>query len=109
MTIRSTLLAIALSAFVIPAFADPSSQHSEQALQHSSQAVGHGSAAIATGTASIVAVPIVAAGSVIAVTGSALESIGTGAIDAGVELSTFGTLSVNGGDTVTPNAAPTLD
>lgn len=109
MTIRTTLLALAISAIAVPAFAGPSGQHSDQALQHSGQAVGHGSAALATGTASVVAIPIVAAGSVIAVTGAALESVGTSAMDAGLELSAVGTLPVTTHTRVKPNAAPSLD
>ena len=108
MITRTVLFAIAISAAAAPAFAGPSGQHSDQALLHSGQAVGHGSAAVASGTATVVAVPIVAAGSVIAVTGAALESIGTGAMDAGLELSTVGaTPDVQ--RIPAPNAAPSLD
>ncbi|MDX8353298.1 hypothetical protein [Cognatiyoonia sp. IB215182] len=82
------LKVIALPAILglVTACAAPSVQHAAQSADHSAQATSHGVSAAATSAATVTAVPVVAAGSVLSVTGAALEEVGEGAVVAGVEV-----------------------
>ncbi|MDT8326813.1 MAG: hypothetical protein RQ750_05410 [Roseovarius sp.] len=109
MFIRAASLALIADLLVIPAFAGPSGQHSAQSVGHSAQGASHGSAAVSTGAASVAAVPIFAFGSVLAVTGAALEEVGEGSLVLGNDLSRVGTGQPVQTGRVTPNGAPVLD
>lgn len=109
MPIRSIPLALIAALSVTPSFAGPSGQHSAQSVDHSVQGASHGSAAVSTGTAAVVAVPIVAFGAVIAISGVALEEVGQGSLALGNDLSRVGTGQPILLQDVQPNGAPTLD
>ncbi len=86
MITRSLPLILLLMLTATPSFSGPSSQHSARAIDHSGQAASHGSAAASTGLATVAAVPILTFGSVVAVSGAALEQVGTGAQKLGEDL-----------------------
>ncbi|MEE4188763.1 MAG: hypothetical protein V2I76_10005 [Roseobacter sp.] len=109
MFIRSTLFGLALATTATAAFAGGSGQHSAEATYHSGEAASHAGAAVASGAATVAAVPIIAVGSAIAITGEVLEEVGTHAIDTGAGLSAVGRPNQTINITVMPNAAPTLD
>jgi hypothetical protein len=54
-------------------------------------------------------VPIIAVGSAIAITGSALQSVGEGALNVGSDLSRAGQRPLRIEPALAPMAAPTLD
>jgi hypothetical protein len=68
-------VAVLITLIAIPACAGPSGQHVAQSVGHSAAASSHGSAAAASTASTVVAVPILAIGSVVAVSGVALEEI----------------------------------
>lgn len=61
------------------ACANPSAQHSGQAAGHSAQAGAHGSVAVVTGVAEVSAVPLIVAGTMLTVSGAALQGVAAGA------------------------------
>ena len=100
------------------ACAAPSVQHATQSADHSAQAASHGVSAAASGVATVSAVPVLAGGSVLAVTGAALEQVGNGAVNAsvdvleqGVGVQTCGAMTVHGRTTqcVAPDGPPRLN
>ena len=109
MNTRSVPLVLIAALAVTPSFAGPSGQHFAQSVDHSAQGASHGSAAVSTGAAAVVAVPIVAFGAAVAISGIALEEVGQSSLALGSDLSRVGTgqpVIVQG---VQPNGAPTLD
>ena len=76
MFIRSALIGLTLAATATAALAGPSGQHSAKATYHSGEAASHAGAAAVSGVATVAAVPIIAVGSAIAITGEVLEEVG---------------------------------
>lgn len=109
MIFRSTIIAFLAACAVTPALAGPSEQHSAQALDHSGAAASEGSAAVASGVAEVTSVPIILFGSSVAVTGAALEEVGEGSVDLGVELNRAATGVPARTPTITPDGPPKLD
>ncbi|MEP2758975.1 MAG: hypothetical protein ABJP66_07905 [Hyphomicrobiales bacterium] len=105
----STLGALVLAVTATSAVAGPSSQHSAEASYHSGEASAHTSNAAVSGAATVSAVPVIAVGSVLAVTGSALQGLGDSTINAGSDLSQVSRPQQTINTNVMPNAAPTLD
>jgi hypothetical protein len=108
-----TLSAIALAATAAfastPAEAGASGQHSAAASEHAGAASAHGSAAVGTGVSTAIAVPVIAAGSVLYVTGAALESVGDTVIGAGSDLANSSATPLIIDTHTAPNRAPALD
>jgi len=109
MFIRSALIGLTLAATATAALAGPSGQHSAEATYHSGEAASHAGAAAVSGVATVAAVPIIAVGSAIAITGEVLEEVGTSTIETGAGLSHVGRPDQTINIMVMPNAAPTLD
>jgi hypothetical protein len=109
MTLRSILLALLASLTFTPSFAGPSYQHSAQATDHSAQAASHGSVAAVSAASMMVAVPIIAFGSAVTVSGIALVETSTGALLPGADLVQAGAGEPAVVSIVQPNAAATLD
>lgn len=109
MTFRTSFAAIIACSFATASFAGPSSQHSAQSVNHSGQAASHGSAAVSQGVATVVAVPIIAFGGAVAISGAALADVGEGALVLGSDLSNAGAGQPVPIRHVTPNGAPKLD
>lgn len=96
------------------AYAGDSIGHSAAAGQHSSAAVGHAGAATVSGVATSVAVPIMSVGSAAAVSGAAVEHVGTKTIVVGSEIiaRTNDALPLGAHEPlhhVKPDVAPSLD
>lgn len=108
-----TLAAVALASTAAfaptPAEAGASGQHSAAASEHAGAASAHGSAAIGTGVSTAIAVPVIAAGSVLYITGAALESAGNTVIGAGSDLAQSAAVPLIIDTHTAPNRAPALD
>jgi hypothetical protein len=109
MRIHLMPVAVLITLIAIPACAGPSGQHVAQSVGHSAAASSHGSAAAASTASTVVAVPILAIGSVVAVSGVALEEIAAGALVLGTDLARAGAGEPVTVPVVRPNGAPTLD
>ena len=106
MFIRSATIALLTILTVSPAVAGPLERHSAGAVYHSGRASSEGVSALATGGAIVSSVPITAFGSALKITGSAIESVGDGALEVGGALSQAGK---GHAPHVTPNGPPRLD
>ena len=95
----------ATAATTVAAQAGGVAHHSGAASQHSGAAASHGSAAVASGAGAVVSVPLIAGGSVLAVTGAGLQSVGESAVHAGSEALRHRPLVV----LPAPDGAPRLD
>jgi hypothetical protein len=116
MQLKSSLITSIFIIAAIPAFADPSDSnlalsmnHSGQASNHSARAASHGSATAASAVSTIAAVPIIAFGSTLTISGAALQQVGNSALDVGSTLATSNTPKPYAKTAVKPNGAPTLD
>lgn len=109
-TLTTTMITAGFAAIIAThSFAGGSGQHSAQSTNHSGQASVHGSAAVVTTAATVLAVPVIAVGGSFAITGAALESVGTGAMEVGVEMIPVEQVQTKPRHIVTPDGKPTLD
>lgn len=77
-----------------------------QSVDHSAVAASYGSAAAGESVATVVAVPLIVSGGALSVTGSAIQEIGDGSLQAGSQVLSHQTARPI---TIAPNGAPTLD
>jgi len=109
----TTLATLALTA----ACASPSAQHAGRSADLSVQASEQSVLAVGTGAASVAAVPLIAGGSVLVVSGAALEEVGVASLDAGSQALVsqpttgcgVGQVQTQGMTCVTPDGPPRLN
>ena len=77
-----------------------------QSADHSATAASYGSAAVGTSVATVVAVPLVVSGGALAISGTAIQDVGTGSLRAGSDVLVGQPAPQM---TLAPNAAPTLN
>tara|TARA_B100000780_G_scaffold273949_1_gene238249 strand:+ start:1008 stop:1337 length:330 start_codon:yes stop_codon:yes gene_type:complete len=106
---RIASLMIIMSLLVTPVLANPSGQHSANAVDHSGQAASQGSAAVLSGVAVVTSMPIMAVGSVLAISGVGLQSVGKEICLLGDELNCPALGQVAPTQGVKPNGPPALD
>ena len=109
MLIRPAVITLLAILPLTPSFAGPSGRHSVASADHSALASQHGSAASASAASVVLAAPIIAFGATVTISGSALESVGEGALILGSDLARAGTVDYPQTAPVQPNGAPTLD
>lgn len=107
MIIRTISLTFVVAILAAPSFAGQSGQHSTQSIRHSGQAASHSSAAISTGVVTVIAVPIMAFGLSIAISGAALEDVSNEVLQSSNNSTHTGQPKTT--RRVLPNGAPTLD
>ena len=106
---RLTLATAALALAVTPALAGGSGQHSARASDHGAAGPAVFFCALPRGATVAVALPVLAAGSAIAVTGAAIESVGDEVLEAGSNIAASGSEVYIIEPQVRPNSAPALD
>ena len=77
-----------------------------QSDDHSATAASYGLAAVGTSVATVVAVPLVVSGSALAISGAAIQEVGTGSVRADSDVLVGHPAPQM---TLAPNAAPTLN